>query len=148
MNNMRLNKETQYALLLGMYLARSGRSTIETVVANLNLSKSFLHKVAHNLRRRGILESTRGPGGGFALAKDVRIIDIFNSIDGNGFLSQRERLKLATGVVEERMLELIVSNMGLAIWPVINKTLKQFVSELTQTELKQLNTLTAESLEQ
>jgi len=145
---MRLTKESQYAILLSLYIARAGRANIETAAANLGLSESFLYQVARNLRKGNILNSIRGPGGGYELVNSIRLLDVLSSIDGNGLLSQTERLKYATGVPEERALELIVSNMGLAMWPLLNKPIKTIMAELSSKETSILNLISSKSLEQ
>jgi Rrf2 family transcriptional regulator, iron-sulfur cluster assembly transcription factor len=49
----------------------------------------FLGKIFQTLVRAGLLKSSKGPGGGFALAKDPEIIslyDIYRAIDGTTYL--------------------------------------------------------------
>ena len=49
----------------------------------------FLGKIFQTLVRAGLLKSSKGPGGGFALAKDasaISLYDIYRAIDGTTYL--------------------------------------------------------------
>jgi Rrf2 family iron-sulfur cluster assembly transcriptional regulator len=145
---MRINKETQYAVLFALYLARAGRATVDTAAANLSISKSFLQRVAHKLKQKAVITSVRGPGGGYELVNDIRLIDVFNAAGDNGLLSQTDRNKFATGGLEERALELFVSNLGMAMWPLLNRTVRNVMNEIIVNETAHLNRLDTKGLEQ
>ena len=52
---------------------------------NFRVSEAHLAKVLQRLARLGLLESKRGPGGGFVLAKpadQVTLLDIHTAVDG------------------------------------------------------------------
>jgi Rrf2 family protein len=49
----------------------------------------FLGKIFQTLVRAGLLKSSKGPGGGFALARDpeaISLYDIYRAIDGTTYL--------------------------------------------------------------
>lgn len=139
---MRLSKESQYALLFTMYLSRAGRATVGTSSINLNLSPHFLHQIARKLKIEKIVKSTRGPGGGYSLEDNIRIIDVLNVFDHNGLLDSEDRQKYATsGVVEERSLEHFISNLGMAMWPILNQTVQSWVERLVQNEMLSMEAL-------
>jgi Rrf2 family nitric oxide-sensitive transcriptional repressor len=68
---MRLTSYTDYSLRVLMYLAvRSEEvATIEAISRAYGISKAHLTKVVHELGRAGLVETTRGRGGGLRLAR-------------------------------------------------------------------------------
>jgi Rrf2 family nitric oxide-sensitive transcriptional repressor len=75
---MRLAEYTDYTLRVLMYCAerRAERVTIGALAEHYGLSKNHLMKVVNELARQGLLETTRGRGGGLRLAKDPAEIGI------------------------------------------------------------------------
>lgn len=68
-----LNRSAEYALKATHLLAQAPpeeRRTAEGLAAELDLPANFLSKLLGRLRREGILESRRGPRGGFRLARE------------------------------------------------------------------------------
>ena len=62
------------------------RQTTGDLAARLNLSAAHLAKIMQKLTRAGLLQSTRGPSGGFSLARDpaaIRMQDIYAAIEGD-----------------------------------------------------------------
>ncbi len=59
---------------------------IKTIAKKLDIPTPFLSKILQNLAKHNILLSTKGPHGGFQLAKDpktIKMIDIVLIIDGD-----------------------------------------------------------------
>jgi Rrf2 family transcriptional regulator, nitric oxide-sensitive transcriptional repressor len=67
---MQLTRFADYSLRALIYLAhREGlNTTIQEIASAHRISKSHLMKVIHNLSRQGYVRTTRGKGGGIALA--------------------------------------------------------------------------------
>jgi Rrf2 family protein len=94
------SKPCEYAIRAMAYLARAGgpsrhglreRSARAKQIARAeNLPAPVLGKVLQELVRKGLLESRRGPGGGFRLARRAELItlrDVVAAVDGlDGFL--------------------------------------------------------------
>lgn len=83
---MRLTEYTDYTLRVLMYCAanRHALITIGELAERHNLSKNHLMKVVNDLARQGLLETTRGRGGGLRLLKephDVRIGDVVRACE-------------------------------------------------------------------
>ena len=77
---MRLTQWTDYTLRVLMYCAASqGREqpvTITEIADRHGISRSHLTKIVQQLGALGLLETTRGRGGGMRLARDARDINI------------------------------------------------------------------------
>lgn len=79
---MRLSEYTDYTLRVLMYCARHREErliTINELAEQHGLSKGHLMKVVSDLARQGLLETTRGRGGGLRLSKEpatIRIGDV------------------------------------------------------------------------
>ncbi len=78
---MRLAEYTDYTLRVLMYCATNPQElvTIGELAERHGLSKNHLMKIVNDLARQGVIETTRGRGGGLRLLKDptaIRIGDV------------------------------------------------------------------------
>ena len=75
---MRLSEYTDYTLRVLMYCARHRQRlvTISELAEQHGLSKGHLMKVVNDLARQGLIETTRGRGGGLRLSKEPETIRI------------------------------------------------------------------------
>ena len=77
---MRLTQWTDYTLRVLMYCAaHQGREqpvTITEIADSHAVSRSHLTKIVHQLGTQGLLETTRGRGGGMRLLKDAKDINV------------------------------------------------------------------------
>jgi Rrf2 family nitric oxide-sensitive transcriptional repressor len=83
---MRLSEYTDYTLRVLMSCAaqREGLLTIAALAAQHGVSKNHLMKVVNDLARRGLLETTRGRGGGLRLLaapETIRIGDVLRATE-------------------------------------------------------------------
>lgn len=82
---VRLPLGTRYAIQGMVYLARQARSSyclLEDVAKASKLPKNFLSKIFQDLTRAGLLESRKGRGGGYALARPadkIRLLEIIEA---------------------------------------------------------------------
>lgn len=66
--------------------AADGPVALVTVSRRLQVSLSYLEQLFSRLRRHGLVESTRGPGGGYTLAQAadrISVADIVTAVDGD-----------------------------------------------------------------
>ena len=84
---MHLGTKGRYAVMAMTDLAgrQDGRAvTLADIAARQEISLSYLEQLFARLRRRGLVKSTRGPGGGYRLARpasETRILDIVVAVD-------------------------------------------------------------------
>ncbi|WP_375197883.1 Rrf2 family transcriptional regulator [Sphingobium sp.] len=75
---MQLTRHTDYALrvLIHLTVTLAGRATIPEIADTYGLSRNHLMKVVHHLGQGGFVETQRGRGGGFTLARAPETIKI------------------------------------------------------------------------
>ncbi len=75
---MRLNRSSDHALRLLMYLAANPeqRHTIADIAAHYAISRMHLMKIAHQLSLLGWVDSSRGKGGGLQLASTAHALPL------------------------------------------------------------------------
>lgn len=84
---MRLTTKGRFAVTAMLDLAMhsaDGPVTLSGISARQKISLSYLEQLFGKLRRNAIVESVRGPGGGYCLAKDmgrVSVADIIDAVD-------------------------------------------------------------------
>lgn len=97
---MILSQTAVYALKAVLFLAESKECPlrVDDISEALDVPRNYLSKILHVLAREGLLDSTRGPKGGFCLARlpsDVTLADVINEFDdtagASGCLLGRER---------------------------------------------------------
>jgi Rrf2 family iron-sulfur cluster assembly transcriptional regulator len=86
---MRLSTKGRYAVMAMADLARRQTEAVRAVAladiaARQEISLSYLEQLFARLRRKGLVQSARGPGGGYRLARgaaDTTIADIVHAVD-------------------------------------------------------------------
>lgn len=75
---MQLTLYTDYSLRVLLYLGLNSRhnATITKIASSYGISRNHLVKVVHNLATQGFVHTTRGRGGGLALARAPAEINI------------------------------------------------------------------------
>lgn len=85
---MRISARADYAVRAVLELAvRQGADPVkaETISAAQGIPHKFLEGILGDLRRGGIVDSRRGGGGGYRLARDaagVTVADVMRAVDG------------------------------------------------------------------
>jgi Rrf2 family iron-sulfur cluster assembly transcriptional regulator len=84
---MRLTTKGRFAVTAMMDLALRGSSgpvTLAEISARQGISLSYLEQLFGKLRRHGLVNSVRGPGGGYRLARptgEIAVADIILAVD-------------------------------------------------------------------
>ncbi|MEM5947916.1 Rrf2 family transcriptional regulator [Spirochaetia bacterium 38H-sp] len=84
---MRITTKGRYGLRALLNLAMSAETKpvpIKTIAEEEGISPEFLEQIFFKLRKSGIIDSVRGPGGGFIIKRpleEISIKDIFDAVE-------------------------------------------------------------------
>lgn len=85
------SKACQYAIKASVYIASQSalgnRVSLRDIAFSVNSPEAFTAKILHLLAKSDILDSLKGPTGGFVIPKDrvasIKLSDIVSAIDGD-----------------------------------------------------------------
>jgi Rrf2 family protein len=85
------SKTCEYAIRAVFFIAHKtsdgGRVGIKEIASGIDSPEHFLAKILQDLSRKGIVQSAKGPNGGFYLDESALkrpLADIVEAVDGNG----------------------------------------------------------------
>ena len=84
---MRLTTKGRYAVTAMLDLAinyKDGPITLSDISKRQGISLSYLEQLFSKLRKNGLVDSARGPGGGYRLSRDahqVAVADVITAVD-------------------------------------------------------------------
>lgn len=89
-----LSNSCKYGIRAVVYIASQGHKKgmvgIKQISQELGLPSPFLAKILQQLAKQKILNSAKGPNGGFSLVKDpkkITLLDIIKTIDGDDIVN-------------------------------------------------------------
>ena len=86
---MRLSTKGRFAVTAMIDVGlrdNAGPVSLAEIAARHQISLSYLEQLFSKLRQRGLVESTRGPGGGYSLARraeSITVADIIGAVEGD-----------------------------------------------------------------
>ncbi len=84
---MRLTTKGRYAVTAMLDLAlhyQDGPITLSDISQRQGISLSYLEQLFSKLRKQGLVDSTRGPGGGYRLSREasqIAVADVITAVD-------------------------------------------------------------------
>ena len=84
---MKLSTKGRYAMVALADIALAGEGALVSLAdlsKRQNLSLAYLEQLFARLRRAGLVESVRGPGGGYKLsrpASEIRVVEVLSAVD-------------------------------------------------------------------
>lgn len=83
---MQLNRSTDYAIQMLVYLAKNGQTLSSTkLAASLGILHRYLLQISSKLRAAGFILAVRGPSGGLKIFKnpdEISLYDVILSMEG------------------------------------------------------------------
>lgn len=131
---MRLSTKSTYGLraMLNIALKNEGVISIMDIARNEGISTSYLEQLLNRLRRDGLIESVRGPKGGYSLAKNpsrITVLDIIKTLEGNISPVHCVGSGKKTGSVCVRKNECVPKMVWLKLAKAINNCLRSITLE-------------------
>lgn len=84
------SKACEYGIRAVIFIVAKGqngqRVSIKDICKKIGAPEHFTAKILQTITRKGIVQSVKGPNGGFYIeegAPDIRLIDVVQAIDGN-----------------------------------------------------------------
>jgi len=127
---MRITTRGRYALRATLALARLSMDGSPVSISRLSekeqISSVFLEQIFFKLRKAGIVESVRGPGGGFRIAKPLNQITAKEVLDAAG-----EGLVLSPCGNIKKSCSHLNDCVSFAIWAEATEMVNNFFSSMT-----------------
>ncbi len=142
---MRLTTKGRYAVTAMLDLAihqDAGPIALADISARQGISLSYLEQLFSRLRRRGLVNSARGPGGGYRLkrpAAEISVADVIGAVDESVDATKCGGLKNCRGV--DRCLTH-------DLWADLSDQIYAFLNNITLAELVRRRSVRAVSARQ
>ena len=105
---MQLNRSTDYAIQMLLYLAKAGKTVSSSkLAAAIGVSHRYLLQISAKLRAAGFIRAAHGPSGGLKLVKAPEEISIYDVIlEMEGIIQTGEICGVPANEISEEMLML------------------------------------------
>lgn len=129
---MRLSTKGRFAVTAMIDVAlreNSGPVPLSDIAARHQISLSYLEQMFSQLRHHRLVESTRGPGGGYALghrADSITVADIIGAVEGSADHNDRGA---------PRQGEPMVQAMTQDLWDALNSKIVDYMQSITLRSL-------------
>ena len=130
---MRLSTKAQYAVraMVSLHLHDTGEPvSLKDISAREGISLTYLEQLFVKLRRGSIVESVRGPGGGYLLARPAGQIRVDERID-----SVEETLVPVSCMEEDGSCACTDQCVTHNVWQGLGDRIRQFLSSITLDDL-------------
>jgi len=127
---MKMSTKAQSAVTATLSLAlhyKDGPLNVADLSAEQGISVSYLEQLFAYLRRQGLVQGVRGPGGGYILtrpATDISLADIVAAVDGADSANRRDVLGQDHNPTNE-------------MWDFLDKTFQGFLKGITLEDVVQ-----------
>lgn len=146
---MRVTNLTEYALIIGLHLARRRREGAGTVAARElseieRLPADYVEQILLRLRRSGLVDSVRGARGGYLLSRDaehVTVRDVMLASDHRIF-----ELNCDTQLLDTERCSPSTACQIRPVWRALQGRIDDLLGSITLADLLQDATLTAQDV--
>ena len=131
---MRLTTKGRYAVtaMLDLALHQGQRPvTLQDIAMNQEISLSYLEQLFARLRQGGLVRGTRGPGGGYRLAKDASAVSIAGIISA---VDEKADLTRCGGNADCQQGEECLTH---ELWAELSEKIYQFLDDISLADLIQ-----------
>ena len=130
---MRISTRGRYGLRAMLELAQQfGEAPVlmSTLAQRQDLSRKYLHALLTALRSAGLVRSTRGPGGGFALARppaQIKLSEVLHAVEGP--------LSLGECVADRRVCNRSKRCTARRVWQDLSGAIKDVLDNVTLEDM-------------
>ena len=134
---MSITKSTEYALraLYEIAVTGQGKPVSRKIISQKqDISEPFLEKIFIPLQKAGIINSVRGPGGGFILGKNasnITVWDVFTAVDKKAHFYEK-----CASISKEECDQYKKCKVKF-IWPKINEALKKSMTDISLKDISE-----------
>jgi len=123
---MLISLKTEYGIKALVYLAinQPNQLPLSKIAKEQGIPPKFLERILNDLRKGGLVESTRGKSGGYYLSKSaeqIRLLDIVKCLEGAVAVSSGNRIKTAN----RRQIDRVIGRIYQRLNSQIERDLKQ-----------------------
>ena len=130
-----ISARTEYAIRAMLALADASRSmagplSVDALASQQELPRKFLEAIVSDLRRAGLVTSTRGARGGYSLTRDparISLGDVFRAVDGP--LAEVRGLR-----PHETRYEGVAAHLP-TVWVAVRAALRQVLDETSLSDV-------------
>jgi len=127
---MRITTRGRYALRSSLALAKLGTKgnpvSINSLSEQENISSVFLEQIFFKLRKAGIVNSIRGPGGGFCFAKPLSELTVKQVLEAAG-----EDLEIAFCDKNSNNCDRVGECLSHSVWVNVTELVKKYFAGIT-----------------
>lgn len=133
---MRLSTKGRFAVTAMIDVAlrqKSGPVPLSDIAVRQQISLSYLEQMFSKLRQHGLVESTRGPGGGYALghrADSITVADIIAAVEGEADHNGEEAKRQGARVTHDPG-----HDMAQDLWDTLNSKMIDYMQSITLRSL-------------
>ncbi|WP_035244517.1 RrF2 family transcriptional regulator [Desulfonatronovibrio hydrogenovorans] len=131
---MKLSTTVRYGTRLMLDMAEQqgkGPIRIRTIASRQGISEKYLEKIVRLLRKAGLVDGLRGPGGGYVLSKapdEITLADILEAVQG--------RIELCPCLGEPETCEKHLSCKTRKVWNDINQVIWTKLKKISLSDLR------------
>ncbi len=136
---MRLSTKGRFAVTAMLDVAlrqKNGPVALSDISGRHQISLSYLEQMFSKLRTSGLVKSTRGPGGGYALghgAEEITVADIIGAVEGRGDEAGSDAMithKASQGVTDHG-----VTDVTQQLWNAFDARMEDYMQSVTLRSL-------------
>lgn len=129
---MRMTTKSRFAVSAMIDLAlreQQGPVSLTDICERHKISLSYLEQIFSKLRQQGLVESTRGPGGGYSLSRPASTISVADIIDTVDDLSEQKYLGA------DHQDDVSKADMTQDLWETLNSKMMTYMQSITLRSL-------------
>lgn len=130
---MMLTTKSRYAVMAIIEVASAGKNApmkLADISAKQNIPLSYLEQIFLKLKKSEIVSAVKGPGGGYFLTADFRLLNIIDIID-----AVEENTKMTRCSVDKTCRQNGVKCMTHDLWKGLGNQIRSYLSKISVADV-------------